>query len=258
MKHSGRTARWLAALLALVLAFCMTVPVSAGTQTDAVQLVDISENEDAPVMLGATSITRTLAVGQELKLTVTGPTGKVTWTSSKKSVATVVSTGTNTATVTAKKKGSATIKGKVNGKTFTCKVTVKRNYAKWSNPGTLYTGFYDIAQNGNLIPSIKMQLTALEYLATNKLKVTYKLTNYSNSFNWSNIQRLTNVYIKDSSTGKYLLKAGTVKYTTGFPLAPGHTRTLNITFTGSMVKEVVDLTSPTGIRWYARIAKGRL
>lgn len=57
----------------------------------------------------------------QLKATVKGTRSKVKWTSSNSKVASVNSSGI----VTAKKKGTATIRAKVNGKTAKCKVTVK-------------------------------------------------------------------------------------------------------------------------------------
>ncbi len=73
-----------------------------------------------PVGLERTKLT--LYVGNTYQLRVFGTTKKVTWKSSKKSVATVSSTGL----VKAKKKGTATITAKVNSKTYKCKVTVKK------------------------------------------------------------------------------------------------------------------------------------
>ncbi|MFQ9514440.1 MAG: leucine-rich repeat protein [Eubacterium sp.] len=61
-----------------------------------------------------------LYYGDSLKLKVKG-SGKVSWSSSKPSVATVSSKGK----VKAKKSGKVTIRAKVNGKTLKCKVTVK-------------------------------------------------------------------------------------------------------------------------------------
>lgn len=61
-----------------------------------------------------------LQVGKSETLKVTGTKNKVTWTSSKKSVATVNKSGK----VTAKKEGTATITATVNKKKYTCKVTV--------------------------------------------------------------------------------------------------------------------------------------
>lgn len=59
---------------------------------------------------------------KSFKLKVTGGTGKVTYKSSKKKVATV----SNKGKITGKKKGTATITVKVSGVKLTCKVTVKK------------------------------------------------------------------------------------------------------------------------------------
>lgn len=61
-------------------------------------------------------------VGTTYVLKVKGAKGKVTWKSSKKSVATV-----KKGKVTALKKGTAKITAKVRGKKYTCKVTVVDN-----------------------------------------------------------------------------------------------------------------------------------
>lgn len=64
-----------------------------------------------------------MSKGSSIKLgaVLSGGTGKVTWSSSKKSVATVSSTGK----VTAKSKGSTIISAKCNGQVVKIKVTVK-------------------------------------------------------------------------------------------------------------------------------------
>lgn len=64
----------------------------------------------------------TLKVGKAKKLKVYGATSSVKWSSKKKKVATV----SNTGLVAAKKKGTAVITAKVNGKTLKCKVKVKK------------------------------------------------------------------------------------------------------------------------------------
>jgi hypothetical protein len=69
--------------------------------------------------------TKTLYIGSSFTLKVTGTTKKVTWSSNKKSVATVTSKGK----VTAKQAGIATISAKVSGKTLKCKVTVKAKFS---------------------------------------------------------------------------------------------------------------------------------
>jgi len=71
-----------------------------------------------PIKISKTSIT--LEEGQTHKLSISGTTKTVTWSSSNKSIATVSSKGT----ITAKTKGSVTITASVNGKKYTCKVTV--------------------------------------------------------------------------------------------------------------------------------------
>lgn len=62
----------------------------------------------------------TMEVDSTLKLKVTGTYSKITWKSSKKSVATVNSSGV----VTAKMEGKATITATVDKKKYTCNVTV--------------------------------------------------------------------------------------------------------------------------------------
>ena len=63
----------------------------------------------------------TINIGETLQLKITGTNKKTTWSSSKKTVATVTSRGK----VTAKKTGTTTITAKTNGKKYTCKITVK-------------------------------------------------------------------------------------------------------------------------------------
>lgn len=70
------------------------------------------------VKLNKTKVT--IGEKQTYSLKLKGATGKVTWSSSKKSVATVSKKGV----VTGKKKGTATITAKSGGNTYKCKVTV--------------------------------------------------------------------------------------------------------------------------------------
>ncbi len=97
-----KSKKLLAIFTIMLLIVCMAVPVSAAGKINKKKV--------------------TLKVGQTLQLKVTGTKGKVKWTSSKKSVATVSSKGR----VKAKKKGSATITAKICKKKYTCKVTVKK------------------------------------------------------------------------------------------------------------------------------------
>lgn len=67
----------------------------------------------------------TINAGKTSVIKVLNTTKKLTWTSSKKTVATVKATGKTTAKITAKKAGTTTITAKVGGKKYTCKVSVK-------------------------------------------------------------------------------------------------------------------------------------
>lgn len=94
-------------LLLLVVLLMMPVSVSAAS-------VKLNKKK-LSLMKGKTSI-----------LVLMNRSDEVTWTSSKKSVATVDQNGV----VKAKKKGTATITAKSNGKKYTCKVTVKQPVTK--------------------------------------------------------------------------------------------------------------------------------
>ncbi len=74
----------------------------------------------ANVKLNKTSVT--LYKGAVTTLKVSGTSEKVSWSSNSKSIATVNSAGK----ITAKKPGKTTIKAKVSGKTYKCKVSVKK------------------------------------------------------------------------------------------------------------------------------------
>lgn len=78
-----------------------------------------------PVSASAAKLNKksvSLNVGKTYTLKATGTKGKIVWTSSNKSVATVSSKGV----VKAKKKGTAIITAKYGKKKLTCKVTVKQ------------------------------------------------------------------------------------------------------------------------------------
>ncbi len=76
--------------------------------------------EAATIKINKTKLS--LQVGKTYQLKITGTTKKVTWSSSKKSIATVTSKGL----VTAKKAGTSKITAKVANKSYTCTVTVKK------------------------------------------------------------------------------------------------------------------------------------
>lgn len=82
----------------------------------------------AKISLSATS--KTLTVGKTTALKMSGTSKKVVWTSSNKNIATVSSKGK----VKGIKAGTCTIKAKVGGKTYKCKVTVKKASTTPTNP----------------------------------------------------------------------------------------------------------------------------
>ena len=87
----------------------------------------------ATVKLNATK--KTIEVGKAVTLKVKGTSKKVTWSSSDKNIATVSSKGK----VKGIKAGTCTIKAKVGGKTYKCKVTVKKSSTTPTNPSSSLT-----------------------------------------------------------------------------------------------------------------------
>ena len=101
------------------LSICLVVVIVLGS----VGFSSISANA-ATAKLNKTKLS--LNVGKSYTLKLKNVSGKVKWTTSKKSVATVSSKGK----VVAKKAGSANITATNNGKKFVCMVTVKNVKAK--------------------------------------------------------------------------------------------------------------------------------
>ena len=83
----------------------------------------------ATIKLNATS--KTLYIGKTFKLKLSGTSEAVTFKSSNKNIASVSKKGT----ITAKKSGKATITATAGGKSYTCKVTVRKcsifSYLNW-------------------------------------------------------------------------------------------------------------------------------
>lgn len=171
-------------LLCLVLAVCIGytpayVPELASTPVSAVA-------EAATVKINKK--TATVVVGATVKLKISGTSKKVTWSTSKKSVATVSSKGV----VTGKKAGTATITAKVNGKKYTCKVTVKDVPKISKTSSTIYVG----------------KSTTLKVTGTTK-KVTWSSSN-SKVASVSSSGKVTG---KQAGTATITAKVGTKKLT---------------------------------------------
>lgn len=98
-------------------------------------LVNISTASQAKPKIKLNKTKLTLTIGQVGSLTLKNTTAKVKWSSSNKSVASVNSIGD----VTAKRAGSAKIKAKSGKKTYTCTVTVPKQYIS-KTAMTLNTG----------------------------------------------------------------------------------------------------------------------
>lgn len=109
----------------------------------------------------ATASVNTLFVGgiSQVKVDRTGLTGKVTYGSSSKSVATVSTSGK----ITAKKAGTATITVKCGSYKATCKITVKKGSLKITSKTAV---------------TVKTKkTTAIKAAATSKAKITYRSSN---------------------------------------------------------------------------------
>lgn len=83
----------------------------------------------------------TMWVGEQLQLKITGGAKKVSWSSSKKKVATVSKNGT----VFAKSVGQTTITAKCNGKEYKCNVTVTSGETEVMQENGVYTSKEKVA-----------------------------------------------------------------------------------------------------------------
>ncbi len=107
-----------------------------------------SLHADAATKISKTNAT--LKVGSKLTLKISGTKSKVTWKSNKTAVATVSSKGV----VTAKSAGKAKISAKIDKKTYTCTVTVKKNtdFTGWVPYSTdNINNLIDGISNGNIV-----------------------------------------------------------------------------------------------------------
>ena len=146
-------------LFSLLMVFCLVLSV-IGIEAPELSAASVRMNKK----------TATLQVGKTLNLKVSGTSDKITWRSSKKSVASVSSTGK----VTAKKLGTAKIYAKFSGKKLYCKVTVTGSTADTKaggrlNPLSAYDehtiSYYD---DGKKIGTFKIKLE--KFLSGNSAK----------------------------------------------------------------------------------------
>ena len=131
------------------------------------EIMTIVNNTITVKPMGINAKTMTVYVNKTGTLKINGGTGTTKWTTSKKSVATVTSKGV----VKGIKPGTATIKGKKNGKTFSCKVTVK-----WApETGTTSTKTYNTPKGTSSNDTKKFTLSG-------KSTVTLAAKNTSDNF----------------------------------------------------------------------------
>lgn len=102
-------------MISLCLSVMLVVPIIAPKIPSSVTV-------EAATKVKLNKSKATLFTGKTLQLKLNGAKGKVTWSSSKKSVATVSKSGK----VKAKKNGTATITAKYQGKKYKCIITVKK------------------------------------------------------------------------------------------------------------------------------------
>ncbi len=110
----------------------------------------------------------TVDAGSSVTLKITGTGKTVKWSSSKKYVATVSSTGKYKAKVTAKKAGTARITAKVGGKKYTCTVTVKYAEGSRQNPANAEAGVTVTTYSGKMYFKVTEKYRGAE--AISKLK----------------------------------------------------------------------------------------
>lgn len=125
----------------------------------------------------------TVTAGKTVKLTMEGTKKTISWTTSNSKIASVSKKGV----VTGKSAGTATITAKVAGKSYTCKVTVKRNEVKFTDE----TSMCPYGQLGVSITKVYYSgktMVAEGYVINNTSAKVSKLRNfYVNIYNGNSI-----------------------------------------------------------------------
>lgn len=134
----------------------------------------------ADTAYGAVKISKakaTMEVDSTLKLKITGSGDKVAWSTNKKSVATINSSGT----VTAKSEGQATITATINKVEYTCEITVV-NSNKTKFDDILGAGEYEVGVD---IPAGKYNIECL--VGTSTISIYKNSKDYENDEFYSNL-----------------------------------------------------------------------
>ena len=175
-------------------------------------LTDVSTAKAAAPKLNKSKLT--LYIGSNYTLKVKKASGKVKWTSGKKSVATVSSKGK----VVAKKAGKAKITAKIGSKKLICRLTVKnRSLGKGtkSSPKSAYNNnSFTFYEEGKKIGKISMQLESFASGAESaKLAKKNSFNYYYNIFGANSTKQMTNLdwgfFFEDvDDLGQVLLSPG--------------------------------------------------
>ena len=126
---------------------------------------------------------------------------------------------------------------------------MKKNKIKFSGGQVARkTGYYDIGQDGQLVPSINIMPTEMWYLADGSLKIKFMLWNFSTVEDWNMIKRLRGLYIRTNG-GKVLVDIDPVNLVNGFSLKSDETKYLTLKIPANRVKKVVNLNKTSGIKY---------
>ena len=219
------------AAVAFALALSLVVPVGIGLQSGLLKTTQ-----------AATSIKKTLVVGQTLQLQVTGTSQKVKWSSNNKKVAKVGKKGL----VRTLSAGKATITAKTGNQKLTCTVTVKSNGMKLKPKSPIVTGVYDMGQFGPAT-CMEMWATKIWYTGKNTLKIQFHINN-TTAMNLWNIGKMRGVYI-ETYKGDVLVNSDPVILKKTFDIPANGSKNVTFTFTGKQVKKFVNLRKAGGIRF---------
>lgn len=174
-------------ILALFLIIILTLSLAPSMHADAAAKINKTK--------------ATLNVGSKLTLKISGTKSKITWKTDKKAVATVSSKGI----VTAKGAGKAKISAKVDNKTFTCAVTVKKNYSGWvqystDNIHTLMDGIL----NGDIVSINGKYYCSPEYfeMISDAVKNYEYDTSVNNAIEKHNLDPDTEIIFEDDRAEK--------------------------------------------------------
>lgn len=151
--------------VALLMVFAMLAPVALPVNGT------VAVAEAATVKISKTKLT--MEIGNTATLKITGSSGKITWKTSKKAVATVTSKGV----VTAMSAGTAKITATVNKKNYACTVTVNQP----TNPYQTNALFQEVQMAGLsfVVPSL-YEVTG-EEVAEGSYKAKMKLPDSKSS-----------------------------------------------------------------------------